>query len=65
MEFHGFTTGLAIIIGGVVAAIGLVAAVRKLFAKDIAATIFAGLDMPRHVLWPELAIFANNPWKED
>ena len=38
---------------------------NKLFARDIAATIFAGLDMPRHVLWPELAIFANNPWKED
>lgn len=38
---------------------------NKLFARDIAATIFAGLDMPRNVLWPELAIFANNPWKED
>ena len=38
---------------------------NKLFAKDIAATIFAGLDMPHSVLWPELAVFANNPWKED
>jgi 3-oxoacyl-[acyl-carrier protein] reductase len=38
---------------------------NKLFAKDIAATIFASLDMPRNVLWPELAIFANNPWKDD
>jgi 3-oxoacyl-[acyl-carrier protein] reductase len=38
---------------------------NKLFAKDIAATIFAGLDQPRNVLWPEVAIFANNPWKED
>ena len=38
---------------------------NKLFAADIAATIFAGLDMPRRVLWPELAVFANNPWKED
>ena len=38
---------------------------NKLYAADIAATIFAGLDMPRHVLWPELAVFANNPWKED
>ena len=38
---------------------------NKLFARDIAATIFAGLDMPRNVLWPEVAIFANNPWKED
>ena len=38
---------------------------NKLFAKDIAATIFAGLDQPRNVLWPEVAVFANNPWKED
>lgn len=38
---------------------------NKLYAKDIAATIFAGLEMPRNVLWPEVAIFANNPWKED
>jgi 3-oxoacyl-[acyl-carrier protein] reductase len=38
---------------------------NKLYAKDIAATILAGLDMPRNVLWPELAVFATNPWKED
>jgi 3-oxoacyl-[acyl-carrier protein] reductase len=38
---------------------------NKLYAEDIAATIMAGLDMPRRVLWTELAIFANNPWKED
>ncbi len=38
---------------------------NKLFAGDIAATILAGLAMPRRVLWTELAIFANNPWKED
>jgi 3-oxoacyl-[acyl-carrier protein] reductase len=38
---------------------------NKLYADDIAATIMAGIDMPRRVLWPELAIFANNPWKED
>ena len=38
---------------------------NKLYAANIAATIFAGLDMPRNVLWPELAVFANNPWKED
>jgi 3-oxoacyl-[acyl-carrier protein] reductase len=38
---------------------------NKLYADDIAATIMAGLDMPRRVLWPELAVFANNPWKED
>ena len=29
------------------------------------ATIMAALDMPRRALWPELAVFANNPWKED
>ena len=23
------------------------------------------LNMPRRALWPELAVFANNPWKED
>ena len=38
---------------------------NKLFADDIAATIMAGLTMKSRVLWPELAIFANNPWKED
>jgi 3-oxoacyl-[acyl-carrier protein] reductase len=38
---------------------------NKLYARDIAATIFAALDMPRNVLWPELPVFANNPWKED
>lgn len=38
---------------------------NKLFAEDIAATIMTALDMPRRVLWPEVAVFANNPWKED
>ena len=38
---------------------------NKLYADDIAATIMAGLNMPRRVLWTELAVFANNPWKED
>ena len=38
---------------------------NKLYADDIAATIFAALDMPRRVLWPEVAVFATNPWKED
>jgi 3-oxoacyl-[acyl-carrier protein] reductase len=37
---------------------------NKLFAEDIAATILAALAMPRRVLWPELSVFANNPWKE-
>ena len=38
---------------------------NKLYTDDIAATIFAALEMPRRVLWPEVAVFANNPWKED
>ncbi|MGE4056478.1 MAG: SDR family oxidoreductase, partial [Vicinamibacterales bacterium] len=38
---------------------------NKLYAEDIAATIMAGLALPRRVLWTELAIFANNPWKEN
>ena len=38
---------------------------NKLYADDIAATIMAAIDMPRRALWPELAVFANNPWKED
>ena len=38
---------------------------NKLFAEDIAATVMAAIDMPLRVLWPELSIFANNPWKED
>ena len=37
----------------------------SLYAEDIAGTIMAALNMPRRVLWPELAVFANNPWKED
>ncbi|MEO7363611.1 MAG: SDR family NAD(P)-dependent oxidoreductase, partial [Gemmatimonadaceae bacterium] len=38
---------------------------NKLYADDIAATITAAIDMPRRALWTELAVFANNPWKED
>lgn len=38
---------------------------NKLFAEDIAATIMAAIDMPRRALWPELAVFATNPWKTD
>jgi 3-oxoacyl-[acyl-carrier protein] reductase len=37
---------------------------NKLYADDIAATIMAALAMPRRALWPELAVFATNPWKE-
>ena len=38
---------------------------NKLYAADIAATIFAQLDLPQRVLWPEVAVFATNPWKEN
>ena len=38
---------------------------NKLYGEDIARTIIAALQMPRRVLWPELAVFATNPWKED
>lgn len=38
---------------------------NKLYAEDIAATILAALHLPQRVLWPEVAIFATNPWKED
>ena len=38
---------------------------NKLYAVDIAGTIVAALDMPRRVLWPELAVFATNPWQEN
>ena len=38
---------------------------NKLYPADIAETVMAALDMPRRALWPELAVFANNPWKED
>ena len=34
MHFHGFTTGLTIILGGIVASFLLVALVRRLFSKD-------------------------------
>jgi 3-oxoacyl-[acyl-carrier protein] reductase len=37
---------------------------NKLYAADIAETIMVALEMPRRALWPELAVFANNPWKE-
>ena len=37
---------------------------NKLYAADIAATIFAQLNLPQRVLWPEVAVFATNPWKE-
>jgi 3-oxoacyl-[acyl-carrier protein] reductase len=38
---------------------------NKLYALDIGETIMAALNMPRRALWPELAVFATNPWKEE
>lgn len=38
---------------------------NKLYAVDIAEAILAVLGMRSRALWPEFAIFANNPWKED
>ena len=38
---------------------------NKLYAVDIGETVMAALAMPRRALWPELAVFANNPWKTD
>ena len=38
---------------------------NKLYADDIAQTIMAALDLPRRAFWPELAVFATNPWRED
>ena len=37
---------------------------NKLFAPDIADAIMAALSANRRALWPELAVFACNPWKE-
>jgi 3-oxoacyl-[acyl-carrier protein] reductase len=38
---------------------------NKLYAEDIAETVMAAVGMPHRALWPELAVFATNPWKED
>ena len=38
---------------------------NKLFAVDIAETIMAALNMPARAMWPELSVFATNPWKEE
>ena len=38
---------------------------NKLYAEDIADTVMAALSMRHRALWPELAVFATNPWKED
>jgi 3-oxoacyl-[acyl-carrier protein] reductase len=38
---------------------------NKLYAVDIAQTIMAALDMHPRAFWPELSVFATNPWKEE
>ena len=38
---------------------------NKLYAEDIAETVMATVSMHPRALWPELAVFATNPWKED
>lgn len=38
---------------------------NKLYATDIADTVMAALSMHRRAFWPELSVFATNPWKEE
>lgn len=38
---------------------------NKLYAVDIAQTIMAALEMHPRAFWPELSVFATNPWKEE
>ena len=38
---------------------------NKLYAEDIAETVMAAVGMRHRALWPELAVFATNPWKEN
>lgn len=37
---------------------------NKLYASDIADAIMAVLAAERRALWPELAVFATNPWQD-
>jgi len=37
---------------------------NKLYASDIADAILAAVTAKSRALWPELAVFATNPWKE-
>ncbi len=37
---------------------------NKLFAPDIAEVVMAALGADRRALWPEVSVFATNPWKE-
>ena len=38
---------------------------NKLYASDIADAILSAISAERRALWPEFAVFATNPWKED
>jgi|TARA_B110000116_G_scaffold104807_1_gene91325 3-oxoacyl-[acyl-carrier protein] reductase len=38
---------------------------NKLYAVDVAQTIMAALAMHPRAFWPELSVFATNPWKEE
>ena len=38
---------------------------NKLYASDIADAILSTLAANRRALWPEFAVFATNPWKEE
>lgn len=38
---------------------------NKLFAPDIADAILAALAANRRALWPEIAVFATNPWRTE
>jgi 3-oxoacyl-[acyl-carrier protein] reductase len=37
---------------------------KKLYASDIAEAILSAISAERRALWPELAVFATNPWEE-
>ena len=38
---------------------------NKLYATDITETIMAALAMHPRAMWPELSVFATNPWKAE
>ena len=37
---------------------------NKLYAEDIAHAVLSALSAERRSLWPEVAVFATNPWQE-
>ena len=38
---------------------------NKLYANDIAETIMSALAMHPRAFWPEVSVFATNPWKDE